>query len=116
VLILQLAYQKYIHVKTRKTACLSVNYLLIAEHYSLKHKNYPPKQVPFLRRKLGLIFQDYKLLFDRTVFDNIALPLIVAGVGRHEVARRVRAALDKVGLLGKENKYPLALRLDQDES
>ncbi|SHE22813.1 cell division ATP-binding protein FtsE [methanotrophic endosymbiont of Bathymodiolus puteoserpentis (Logatchev)] len=67
------------------------------------------RQVPFLRRKLGLIFQDYKLLFDRTVFDNIALPLIVAGVGRHEVARRVRAALDKVGLLGKENKYPLAL-------
>jgi len=67
------------------------------------------RQIPFLRRKLGLIFQDYKLLFDRTVFDNIALPLIVAGVGRHEVARRVRAALDKVGLLGKENKYPLAL-------
>lgn len=66
-------------------------------------------QVPYLRRKLGLIFQDYKLLFDRTVFDNIALPLVVAGVGQYEVARRVRAALDKVGLLGKENKYPLAL-------
>ncbi len=66
-------------------------------------------QIPFLRRKLGLIFQDYKLLFDRTVFDNIALPLVVAGVGQYEVARRVRAALDKVGLLGKENKYPLAL-------
>ncbi len=67
------------------------------------------RQIPFLRRKLGLIFQDYKLLFDRTVFDNVALPLIVAGVGRHEVARRVRAALDKVGLLAKENKLPLAL-------
>jgi len=67
------------------------------------------RQTPFLRRKLGLIFQDYKLLFDRTVFDNVALPLIVAGVGRHEVARRVRAALDKVGLLAKENKLPLAL-------
>ena len=66
-------------------------------------------QIPFLRRKLGLIFQDYKLLSDRTVFENIALPLIVAGVGQYEVARRVRAALDKVGLLGKENKYPLAL-------
>ncbi|RLA25449.1 MAG: cell division ATP-binding protein FtsE [Gammaproteobacteria bacterium] len=66
-------------------------------------------QIPFLRRKLGLIFQDYKLLFDRTVFDNIALPLVVAGVGQYEVARRVRAALNKVGLLGKENKYPLAL-------
>jgi len=67
------------------------------------------RQIPYLRRKLGLIFQDYKLLFDKTVFDNIALPLVVAGVGPHEVARRVRAALDKVGLLGKENKYPLAL-------
>jgi len=67
------------------------------------------RQIPFLRRKLGLIFQDYKLLFDRTVFDNVALPLVVAGVGRHEVARRVRAALDKVGLLAKENKFPLAL-------
>jgi len=67
------------------------------------------RQIPYLRRKLGLIFQDYKLLFDRTVFDNVALPLIVAGVGRHEVARRVRAALDKVGLLAKENKLPLAL-------
>lgn len=66
-------------------------------------------QIPLLRRKLGLIFQDYKLLFDRTVFDNVALPLLVAGVGHYEVARRVRAALDKVGLLGKENKYPLAL-------
>jgi len=66
-------------------------------------------QIPLLRRKLGLIFQDYKLLFDRTVFDNVALPLFVAGVGQYEVARRVRAALDKVGLLGKENKYPLAL-------
>ncbi len=67
------------------------------------------KQIPFLRRKLGLIFQDYKLLFDRTVFDNVALPLVVAGVGQYEMARRVRAALDKVGLLGKEKKYPLAL-------
>ena len=67
------------------------------------------RQIPFLRRKLGLIFQDYKLLFDRTVFDNVALPLLVAGMGQYEIARRVRAALDKVGLLGKENKYPLAL-------
>ena len=67
------------------------------------------RQIPYLRRKLGLIFQDYKLLFDKTVFDNVALPLLVAGVGSYEIARRVRAALDKVGLLGKENKYPLAL-------
>lgn len=74
---------------------------------NLNHMN--DKQIPFLRRKLGLIFQDYKLLIDRTVFENIALPLVVSGVGQYEVARRVRAALDKVGLLGKENKYPLAL-------
>ncbi len=66
-------------------------------------------RIPFLRRKLGLIFQDYKLLNDRTVFDNVALPLIVSGVNHQEVPRRVRAALDKVGLLGKEKKYPLAL-------
>ncbi len=67
------------------------------------------KQVPFIRRKLGLIFQDNKLLQDRTVFDNVALPLIISGYNYHEIGRRVRASLDKVGLLGKEKKYPLAL-------
>jgi cell division transport system ATP-binding protein len=67
------------------------------------------KQIPFMRRKMGLIFQDYKLLQDRTVFDNVALPLIIAGFGHHEISRRVRAALDKVGLLGKERKYPMTL-------
>jgi cell division transport system ATP-binding protein len=67
------------------------------------------RQVPYIRRKLGLIFQDYKLLQDRTVFDNVALPLVIAGYGHHEVSRRVRAALDKVGLLGKERKFPFVL-------
>ncbi len=67
------------------------------------------RKIPYLRRNLGLIFQDYKLLNDRTVFDNVALPLIVSGYAHQEVSRRVRAALDKVGLLGKEKKYPLAL-------
>ena len=67
------------------------------------------EDIPALRRKLGLIFQDYKLLADRTVFDNVALPLLVSGVGHYELARRVRAALDKVGLLTKEKKYPLTL-------
>lgn len=67
------------------------------------------RHIPYLRRKMGLIFQDYKLLNDRTVFDNVALPLAIAGYGHHEVSRRVRAALDKVGLLGKEKKYPLTL-------
>ncbi len=69
----------------------------------------PERQIPVIRRKLGLIFQDYKLLFDRTVFDNVALPLIVSGYSRNEISRRVRAALDKVGLLGTENKLPLTL-------
>jgi cell division transport system ATP-binding protein len=66
-------------------------------------------QLPFIRRKMGFIYQDYKLLQDRTVFDNVALPLVIAGYGHHEVTRRVRAALDKVSLAGKEKKYPLAL-------
>ncbi|HLF96820.1 MAG TPA: cell division ATP-binding protein FtsE [Methylococcaceae bacterium] len=69
----------------------------------------PDSQIPFLRRKLGLIFQDYRLLHDRTVFDNVALPLIVAGLGYKEVARRTRAALDKVGLLNKEKRNPQVL-------
>jgi cell division transport system ATP-binding protein len=68
-----------------------------------------PNQVPFIRRKMGLIFQDYKLLNDRTVFDNVALPLIIMGFSHAEISKRVRAALDKVGLLGKEKKYPLTL-------
>jgi len=67
------------------------------------------KQIPYIRRKLGLIFQDNKLLHDRTIFDNVALPLIVSGYSYQEIGRRVRAALDKVGLLGKEKKYPLTL-------
>ena len=72
-------------------------------------KKVSEKNIPFVRRKLGLIFQDNKLLPDRTIFDNVALPLIVSGYGYQEINRRVRAALDKVGLLNKERKYPLAL-------
>lgn len=67
------------------------------------------RQIPYIRRNLGLIFQDYKLLTDRTVFDNVALPLVITGFSHQDIAKRVRAALDKVGLLGKEKKYPLAL-------
>jgi cell division transport system ATP-binding protein len=67
------------------------------------------RQIAFIRREMGLIFQDYKLLNDRTVFDNVALPLIIKGYGHNEISRRVRTALDKVGLLGKEKKYPLTL-------
>ena len=67
------------------------------------------RAVPFLRRNLGLIFQDQKLLFDRTAFDNVMLPLHINGFERREAARRVRAALDKVGLLAKEKAYPVTL-------
>lgn len=80
---------------------------ILLDGHDLNHAK--ERQIPYLRRKIGLIFQDYKLLQDRTVFDNVALPLLIAGYGHHEVSRRVRAALDKVGLLGKERKYPLAL-------
>lgn len=65
--------------------------------------------IPFLRRNFGLIFQDHKLLFDRSVFENVALPLSITGFPRREIARRVRAALDKVGLLGRERSRPITL-------
>jgi len=68
-----------------------------------------PRAIPFLRRNFGLVFQDQKLLFDRTVFDNVLLPLNVVGYEHREAGRRVRAALDKVGLLAKEKAYPIAL-------
>ncbi len=65
--------------------------------------------VPFLRRNFGLVFQDHKLLFDRSVHDNVLLPLEIIGFERREAARRVRAALDKVGLLARENANPVSL-------
>lgn len=65
--------------------------------------------IPFLRRSLGLIFQDQKILYDRTVFANVMLPLQIGGFEKKTAAGRVRAALDKVGLLEKENAYPITL-------
>ncbi len=65
--------------------------------------------LPFLRRNFGFIFQDHKLLFDRSVYDNAALPLVISGFPRREIARRVRAALDKVGLLDREKARPVTL-------
>ncbi|HHO59541.1 MAG TPA: cell division ATP-binding protein FtsE [Thiotrichales bacterium] len=67
------------------------------------------RRIPFFRRNIGIIFQDHQLLFDRTVFDNVALPLIIAGLPRREIGKRVRASLDKVGLLKKEKVYPVTL-------
>lgn len=66
-------------------------------------------QIPNYRRRIGFIFQDPHLLYDRTVFDNIALPLRIAGMGQSETRRRVHAALDKVGLTGRDTTFPLML-------
>ena len=62
-----------------------------------------------LRRRVGFVFQDHKLLYDRSAFDNVALPLRIAAFSREETGRRVRAALDKVGLLGREKALPVSL-------
>ncbi|MFV2059168.1 MAG: cell division ATP-binding protein FtsE [Gammaproteobacteria bacterium] len=67
------------------------------------------RKIPYLRRNIGIIFQDNRLLFDRTVFDNVALPLIIMGHPHREILRRVRAALDKVDLLSKEKVMPITL-------
>jgi len=69
----------------------------------------PRRRIPYFRREIGVVFQDHKLLFDRTVYDNVALPLVVTGADQHEIPRRVRAALEKVGLLSKEKMYPVTL-------
>jgi cell division transport system ATP-binding protein len=69
----------------------------------------PRRKIPFYRRQIGIVFQDHNLLHDRTVFDNVALPLVIAGENHREIGRRVRAALDKVGLLSKERNLPIAL-------
>jgi cell division transport system ATP-binding protein len=66
-------------------------------------------KVPYLRREIGVVFQNHQLLFDRTVFDNVALPLLIHGYQPREIGRRVRAALDKVGLLSKEKLNPVTL-------
>jgi cell division transport system ATP-binding protein len=67
------------------------------------------RRIPGYRRQIGMVFQDHKLLNDRPVFDNVALPLVIAGVGRREAARKVRAALDQVDLLRKERQAPETL-------
>src|SRR5271165_1779198 len=71
--------------------------------------------IPQFRRNLGVVFQDHKLLHDRPVADNVALPLIVAGVPKREIDKRVRAALDQVGLLTKERSRPLELSTGEQQ-
>jgi cell division transport system ATP-binding protein len=73
------------------------------------------RQLPYYRRSIGLVFQDHQLLFDRSVFDNVALPLLIAGYDSRDAARRVRAALDKVGLLHKEQQNPASLSTGEQQ-
>jgi len=73
------------------------------------------REIPRLRRRIGIVFQDHRLLLDRSVFDNVALPLVIAGVAREEIGKRVRAALDKVGLLGRERDVPVALSTGEQQ-
>ena len=68
-----------------------------------------PAAIPYLRRHLGLVFQDQKLLYDRSVYDNVMLPLSFSGLAPREAAKRARAALDKVGLLAREKANPIQL-------
>ncbi|NNJ66111.1 MAG: ATP-binding cassette domain-containing protein [Xanthomonadales bacterium] len=69
----------------------------------------PSRHAPRVRQRIGMIFQDHKLLADKTVFDNVSLPLMIAGMRYGDIRKRVRAALDKVGLLSKEKSWPLTL-------
>lgn len=73
------------------------------------------RKIPAYRRQIGMVFQDHKLLYDRPVADNVALPLVIAGVSHRDAGRRVRAALDQVGLLHKERRNPETLSAGEQQ-
>ena len=73
------------------------------------------RKIPAYRRQIGMVFQDHKLLYDRSVADNVALPLVIAGVGHRDAARRVRASLEQVGLLHKEKRNPETLSAGEQQ-
>jgi cell division transport system ATP-binding protein len=73
------------------------------------------RHIPAFRRQVGVVFQDHRLLTDRPVYDNVALPLVIAGAPRREMDKRVRAALDQVGLLGKEKGFPTELSAGEQQ-
>ena len=79
--------------------------LVDGQNLSRIHRN----QIPYYRRNIGVVFQNHQLLFDRNVFDNVALPLLISGLQPRDIGRRVRAALNKVGLIGKEKMNPIIL-------
>ncbi len=84
----------------------NAGHIWFADHDISSLKN---REIPFLRRQIGMIFQDHHLLLDRTVYDNVAMPLIITGARTEDIRRRVSAALDKVGLLDKAKNFPLQL-------
>jgi cell division transport system ATP-binding protein len=73
------------------------------------------RRIPRFRQGIGVVFQDHKLLYDRSVFDNVALPLVIAGLKPREIGRRVRAALDQVGLLDRERHAPITLSTGEQQ-
>lgn len=73
------------------------------------------RRIPGYRRQIGMVFQDHRLLYDRPVADNVALPLVIAGAGPRETGRRVRAALEQVGLLHKERQKPQTLSAGEQQ-
>lgn len=72
-------------------------------------------RIPRYRRQIGMVFQNHRLLYDRPVYDNVALPLVIAGMGYREAGRRVRAALEQVGLLHKEKQNPETLSAGEQQ-
>jgi cell division transport system ATP-binding protein len=74
-----------------------------------------PRRIPAFRRQIGMVFQDHRLLLDRPVFDNVALPLVVTDTGLKEIDKRVRAVLEQVGLAGKERTLPSELSVGEQQ-
>ncbi len=79
------------------------------------HSKLRRRRIPQARRGIGMVFQDHRLLMDRSVFDNVALPLLISGTPREEIGKRVRASLDKVGLLGREAEPPVNLSTGEQQ-
>jgi len=73
------------------------------------------RRIPSFRQRIGIVFQDHKLLYDRSVFDNVALPLVIGGLKPREIGRRTRAALDQVGLLDREGHAPVTLSTGEQQ-